>query len=470
MNTTNDALQHHHSLSSPLDYLVVGGGLTGLTLAHRLATRGGAVHLLERADRLGGQIYTHRAEGFVYESGPNTGMLSRPEVVELLNELDSSLLQRATPSAQRRLIYKGGAFRPLPRGLISAVCTPLFSWRDKLRILLEPWRKAGADPDEPVANLVRRRLGQSFYTYAVDPFIGGIYAGDAERLVTRHALPKLYALEQEYGSFVRGAIAKARQPKSERDRLATREAFSTHGGLESLIKALATSVGPSRVSLSAQTTSLERLPSGLWQATATTPLGTELYTARHIITTIGSQELIDLLPPSTPSELIAPLRALRYAPIVQVAVGYKAIEGVGFDAFGGLVPSCEDRELLGILNPSAGFGGRAPRGGLLLSVFLGGMRAPEIIELSDEAIAQLVRTRLASMLNLERTPDLLQIFRHPRAIPQYEASTDARLASIARLEELYPGLVIAGNMCDGIGIPDRIGQAYAIADRLSSGQ
>lgn len=158
---------------------------------------------------------------------------------------------------------------------------------------------------------------------------------------------------------------------------------------------------------------------------------------------------------------------MRYAPVVQVAVGYHKAP-VAFDAFGGLVPSLEDREVLGILNPSAGFEGRAPQGGMLLSVFLGGMRSPEVIERSDEAITQLVRARLEQMLGITQSPDLLYIARHKRAIPQYEASTTERLRAIEALERLYPHLVIGGSMHSGIGMADRIGQASLIAGQLTS--
>lgn len=58
------------------------------------------------------------------------------------------------------------------------------------------------------------------------------------KLVTRYALPKLYNLEQNHGSFIRGAIAKAKAPKTERDRLATKKVFSAQGGFGHLVQAL----------------------------------------------------------------------------------------------------------------------------------------------------------------------------------------------------------------------------------------
>ena len=72
------------------DILIIGAGLTGLTTAYTLASKGKNVHVLERMERPGGQIHTYSEDGFVFESGPNTGSISNPEVVELMQELEKT--------------------------------------------------------------------------------------------------------------------------------------------------------------------------------------------------------------------------------------------------------------------------------------------------------------------------------------------------------------------------------------------
>ena len=196
------------------EIVVIGAGLTGLSTAFHLHRQGRDVVILEKADRVGGQIHTYHENGFTFESGPNTGVVSFPEVAELFQMLEGSCqLEIARESSKRRLIWKGDRFHELPCSPVSAITTPLFRLSDKFRILGEPWRKKGTDPDEPVGALAARRLGKSFYEYAVDPFVSGVYAGDPMKLTTRYALPKLYNLEANYGSFIRGAIAKAKDPR-----------------------------------------------------------------------------------------------------------------------------------------------------------------------------------------------------------------------------------------------------------------
>ena len=447
------------------DVVIIGAGLTGLSTAYQLIQNGQTrVHILERQPRIGGVIHSHSEDGFIYESGPTTGVIGSIELAELL-EAFPDVVQMAEPSAKRRLILKDGCFYPLPSGGKSGVKTPLITWWDKFRLLGEPFRKRGINPDETIAELVVRRLGRSYLDYAVDPFIGGIYAGDPRKLVTRYAIPKLYALEQNYGSFIRGAIAKRKEPKQPKAELITREVFSTRGGLSELISHLATAIGHERIHLSASDCTLKPRTDGGWQVYY--HQGEELHelVANHVITTCPAQELTQLLPFLSEQDL-APIASLRYAPVVQIAWGMKHVTLPHFYAFGGLVPSREDKELLGILNPGACFPDRVPLGGSLLSIFLGGMRAPQLIDASDEELIELATDRVHSYLGITQRPDLLRLFRHRYAIPQYEASSEARLERIGHLEANYPGLHLAGAVRDGIGISDRVRQAKILADEL----
>lgn len=446
------------------EIVVIGAGLTGLTTAFHLTRNGRKVHLLERSDRAGGQIHTLRENGFIFESGPNTGVVSYPEVAELFAALSPSCeLETAHEEAKRRLIWKGDRFRELPSGLLSAVTTPLFTLTDKFRILGEPFRAKGIDPDESVGELAARRLGKSFLQYAVDPFLSGVYAGDPMKLITRYALPKLYNLEQQYGGFIKGTIAKVRLPKTERDRLATKKVFSATGGLDRLTEALAEAIGKEHMTTSASCITLH--PSGTgWQIDYTTASGSHTLRAGKVITTTGAYALPELLPFIDKKEMDK-ISNLHYAPVVQASVGIRNTNGMDFNAFGGLVPSCEKKEVLGILFPSACFDGRAPEGGALFSFFIGGVKHAELTRWPDAELEELILRQFHSMLKfpMEVKPDMIRIFRHPRAIPQYEQSSGERFRTIEELEKRYPGLILAGNIKGGIGMADRIRQAASIA-------
>ena len=442
------------------DIVVIGAGLTGLSTAFNLKKMGRDVLVLEKQNRIGGQIATHNEEGFTFESGPNTGVVSFPEVTELFRDLEGRCqMEAARESSKRRLIWKGSEFHALPASLPAAISTPLFTLKDKFRILGEPWRKKGTDPDEPVGALAQRRLGRSFYEYAVDPFVSGVYAGDPMKLTTRYALPKLYNLEANYGSFVRGAIAKAKEPKSERDRLATKKVFSAFGGLQNLVEALAEGID---IVTGAQAITV--MPDGEHKWLIRYNNGTEEIHCNHVITTVGAYALSSLLP-FVAQEQMAPISKLYYAPIIQVCVGIKNTGGIDYAAFGGLVPSKEQKKVLGILFPSACFVQRAPEGGALYSYFMGGARHTDYLQKSDTEIRSMVREAFHSMLKypMNVEPDMIRIFRHEHAIPQYGVDSGERFKAVEAIQQQYPGLIIAGNLRDGIGMGNRIQQAAAIA-------
>ncbi|WP_018463947.1 protoporphyrinogen oxidase [Segatella paludivivens] len=446
------------------DIVIIGAGLTGLTTAFALRNKNRNVTILESDNKIGGQIQSHHVNGFVFESGPNTGVVKYPEVMDLFHSLnDSCKLEIAQASAKRRLIWKGSKFHELPSGLLSAITTPLFTTYDKLRILTEPFRAKGNNPDESVAELTKRRLGSSYLDYAVDPFLAGVYAANPTMLPTKYALPKLYDLEQDYGSFILGAIKKARQPKTDRDKTATKEVFSTHGGLSSLTSAMADKIGSDNILLNAKSISITPSADG-FNINYTVNGEQQNIKCNKVVTTCGAYALSTLLP-FVDSDIMQTITNLKYAPVIQVGVGIADTKGVCHSAFGGLVPSKEKRDVLGILFPSDCFAERAPKRGAAYAFFIGGMRHPEMIKLSDEEIKRHVIDDLHSMMKYpaKTQPDEIEIYRHDKAIPQYESSTGARLKSIDLLQQKYPGLVIAGNLRDGIGMGDRIKQAYDIA-------
>ncbi|HAQ21026.1 MAG TPA: protoporphyrinogen oxidase [Prolixibacteraceae bacterium] len=449
------------------DVVIIGAGLTGLTIGLYLKKAGIDFRIVEKSGNTGGVIQTIREKGFVYETGPNTGVISHPEMAELFEDLKGKCtLETADPSAKRRLIWKDNQWHALPSGLWSAISTPLFSWGDKFRILREPWRAKGTNPNENLAQLVRRRMGESFLDYAIDPFISGIYAGDPNKLVTRFALPKLYQLEQEYGSFIKGAMKKARLPKTERDKKATKEVFSAKGGLSRMIEAMTEEIGSEKnILLSVENTLVKPTPEG-FHLQITTPEQLFSIETKQLITTCGGYALPGLLPFLNEEE-IAPFNDLKYAAVTQVLLGFKKWKGISLKAFGGLVPGIENKSILGVLFTSSFFEGRAPKGGALLSVFMGGTKRPDIAEMDDDQIQALLNKDLPRMMS-DRTlnPDMKRILRYPKAIPQYTESTDRRYEMIKKLQQKYPGLILAGNIRDGIGMADRVKQGRTIAEEL----
>ncbi len=449
------------------EVVIIGAGITGLTAAYYLKKEKTGLLVLEEQERPGGVIRTVQENGFTYETGPNTGVLGQPEAAMLFKDLNGKVsLEIASEEVNKRYVLKDGRWEALPSGLKEAVRTPLFTMKDKFRILGEPFRRRGRDPEESLEGLVMRRMGRSYLDYAVDPFILGVYAGDPGELIPKYALPKLYNLEQTYGSFIGGTVRKKLRGKSAAEKMATREVFSVKGGLRNLVEALYREVGEDSFQLGVAGVTVERRDEGfLVRYTAPGGAVQEVDAGRVIVTT-GAHQLIPMLP-GIGAESMEKLTRMRYARVIEVTLGFRHWRGRRLDGFGGLIPYREQRDLLGVLFLSAFLSGRAPDKGALLTLFMGGVRRPELFEKSDDEVIDIVRRELTDLMDLEEfDPDLFRITRHRWAIPQYERSSGERFRTIHELEREWEGLYLRGNFQGGIGLADRIRQGRIAADEI----
>ena len=448
------------------DIVVIGAGLTGLTTAHYLHKLNCNFIVLEKQNRVGGVIRSKKENGFLFEEGPNTGVTGNSTVVELFEDLAGKCEpETASENASKRFILKNSRWVNLPRGLMEAINTPLFTLKDKFRILAEPFRPAGKNPHENLASFVKRRLGNSYLNYAIDPFIIGVYAGDPNYLIPKYALPKLYDLEQKYGSLIGGSIKKGLEKKETNEKKVTKKVFSFTEGLSSLTNALFESAGIENFILGADTIIVEPSKEGFKVIYKNDNEETCTIFTKKVITTIGAYSLEQALPFIEPS-VMSKLNSLLYTKVIEISIGFHHWQGIELDGFGGLIPSLENRNLLGILYMSTLFKDRSPEAGALLSIFMGGVRRQDLMHLSDNEIRGIVEKECIELLSLNNFhPDLFKITRHNWAIPQYGVESGERFAAIEQLEKRYPGLQIGGNLRNGIGMADRIRQGKELALR-----
>lgn len=449
------------------DVLIIGSGITGMTAAYYLHKAGKKVLVIDKQQRPGGVIHSANENGFTFEMGPNTGIISNMEVVRLFEELAPECeLQVANELVKKRYILKDGKWEALPGSPGAAIKTPLFPGREKFRVLGEPFRSRGKNPHETLAQFVERRLGKSFLEYAIDPFILGVYAGDPSRLVPKYALPKLYNLEQQYGSLIGGTIRKKFADKTPKDQRPSKAVFTAAGGLTSIITALYNRIGAENFRLGFEVKTIQPGNDGYNIETKDAEGNTVTFHGKEVLSTAGAYALDKMLP-FVESEERKKISNLHYTKVVEIAIGFNKWEGIPLDGFGGLIPHKEKRDLLGIMFMSSLIGGRAPEGGALLSVFMGGVRRQDIMEWSQEKINEAVARELKDLMQLkEFKPDLFKVIRHEYAIPQYEVSSGERFEAIEKTEKKYPGLHLGGNLRNGIGMADRILQGKELADKI----
>ena len=448
----------------PRRVAVLGAGLTGLTAAWHLHRAGAEPVVFEKASRVGGAIGAVRDGGWLHELGPNSLLETSTDVTALIDQLGLAARRLyAAPAAQQRYIVRDGRLVALPTSPIGFVTTPLFSLGAKLALLGEPWRApASPDREESVADFVRRRLGREFLDYAINPFVGGVYAGDPERLSVRHAFPKLHTIEQEHGSLVRGAIKRRNASGGPPGRI-----FSFPEGLGELPAALASSLGDA-VRLRTQVIEIRNTGAD-WTVTSQSGEESRRESFDAIICALPADALASLPVRGVPAfRRLTVLRAIDHPPVASVFTGFRREDVAhALDGFGLLVPEVEHGRLLGTLFSSTLFPGRAPEGHVALTSFVGGMRSPELTGRDDADLGRLVTAELEQLIGVKARPVFTRVQRWPRAIPQYALGYQAFKDAIGAVESAAPGLFIGGNCRDGISLANCIGAGRRLADAVA---
>ncbi|CAK0750049.1 Coproporphyrinogen III oxidase [Gammaproteobacteria bacterium] len=446
------------------DYAIVGGGISGLASAWFLQRRGFSVQVLEAAPELGGTLRSRVCEGFLVEQGPNSTLENTDALRELIEGVGlAEALQVASPAGKRRYILKDHRLEPLPLGPGAFLSTPLFSIRGKLRLFAEPFIGRAAT-EESVASFVRRRLGQDFLDWAIDPFISGVYAGDPERLSVRAATAKVYALEAEYGSLIGGMVRRLLKGKRSGPTPSGRMiAFA--GGMQTLARGVGAALGQGVVRTQAQVTALKRGTDARWHLHLASDEGVgEVVSARSVVLCLPADKAAGLLAPLAPEAATA-LQAIPYPVVASVALGFRRDQIRHLlDGFGFLIPRRCAVETLGTLFSSSLFPDRAPAGHVLLTSFLGGARHSGLGECDEEELARRVLRDIGSVLGIDGAPVLRAVTRWPRAIPQYEIGHLARVAAVDRALVELPGLYTRANWRDGISVADCVRNARAFAE------
>jgi len=447
---------------------IVGGGISGLATAFYLgrARKGGAAveeFLFEGSSRLGGVLRTEQLAGCLVEAGADSFLSEKKEALELCRELGLDGQVIGSENHQRRTwILHRGELVPLPDGFEffvpvrpwAVARTRLLSWKDKLRMLREPWVRAlNPSQDESVASFVERHFGRGLVETIVDPLLNGVYGGDAERLSMRSVLPRMVEMEARWGSLLRGMRAARKQRAGSVKRNPRPPLFSAlQQGFNQLVAVLSERLPSERTFCQQVVAAVERTGTGYrLHCSQKSPVDVDALVLA--LPAWGAARLLSGLD----TELAGQLESIPYASSMIVALVYDKDAAAHLPAgFGFLVPKREGRRLRACTFVGQKFRHRVPPDRALLRCFLGGVRDEAVLDLSDEEALALVQRELQSILGLSAVPRAAKVFRWRKAMAQYTVGHGDRLRIIEESLRRHPGLFLAGNGYRGIGVPDCI--------------
>ncbi|GGK26304.1 protoporphyrinogen oxidase [Deinococcus malanensis] len=437
--------------SGALPVIVVGGGITGLSAAWELQQRGLPYVLLEAGDRLGGKVQTeHTDDGFLVEHAADAFILGKPYAAQLAREvgLEPDIIH-PRDDTKRLYFLKGGRLLDFPQNmkmfvplddqsfLDSGVLSPEGARRFLDEVNVPP--KAPGDEDESLAAFITRRFGEEALNFIV-PLAAGIYVANPFELSMKAAFPQFLALEQKYGSVIRGSRATVRAPGP--------VFASFRGGMDALAQAIA-----------ARLTGEVRLNTQVQQVQAD---GVVLKGGQHLR---GSGVIV-----TTPSWSAAPMFSQNFGRAaaligelkangsVAVVLAYRADQFPGDMHLHGLqVDASEGIHLKAVTVHSAKLHGRAPEGHVLLRVFFK--------DLDPGFALEEARREVERLFGAHGEP-LWHICADWRGRnPAYQVG---HLDHLERIRAALPAHIqVAGASYTGVGLPDCVNAGRSAAQVLT---
>eukprot|EP01039_Chlorochromonas_danica_P007284 gene7284-8061_t len=471
-----------------VDALVVGSGISGSTAAFYLQKQGHKVALAESREVVGGNLITKKAEGYLWEEGPNS---FQPNAAILRLAKDLGMIDElvlADPTLPR-FVYWENHLHALPAGVTDLLNFNLLSWPGKIRAGLGALGLIAPPPgdEESVEDWVTRHLGKETFERIIDPFVSGVYAGDPKRLSMSQALKKVFRLESlgVTRGVLDGAIVRMKQMAAERKATAERDADlpkvaggslgSFRDGLLSVPQRIAQQLDSDQLLLGHRLKEVQR-DNKDWISTFETPQGLRKVRSKALLLTSPSYATADVVAQSAPevfgvAGLQEKLREIYYPPVASVSIAYPNSafkkELVGF---GHLLPRRAGLRTLGTIWVSSLFPGRAPEGHTMLLNYIGGARDPAIAKLSPEEIVSIVHGDVQQVLLRPGAPapKVLGVRLWQKAIPQYEKGHAGRIEAVQQAMANRPGLFLGGNYVTGVAFGDCIQYGADVAQEVSS--
>jgi oxygen-dependent protoporphyrinogen oxidase len=449
------------------DIVIIGSGITGLATSYWLKKAGFNITILEAGDKAGGAMKTEIKDGFLIDFGPNSGLETTPLIRQIVEDIGlKDEMIYASEKGNNRYILKNEKLHSLPMGLLPFIKTKLFSTKGKLRLFAEPFIGKSEDGYyQSLGDFVKRRLGEEFLKYAIDPFVSGVFAGDPNKLSVKSAFPKLYRLEEVYGGLIKGMIkgAKERKKRAEQSKQSAKM-FSFKSGMQIFPITLAKHFDLN-ILYNAEVKEVVKIGENYKIIYQTNNELKEIITST-VLATMPAYKLANVVN-NFDTELSKKLQTIVYPPVIVLYLGYNLSDiKVKLDGFGFLIPSVENKKFLGAIWSSTIFVNRAPEDKASFTLFIGGARKLDILNQDIEKLVNDIIKEFNTIMGIYTEPVIrtYKIWEH--AIPQYNIGYIEIERAIEKFESENLGFFISGNHRGGISVGDCIKNSEITANKI----
>ncbi|MCR6642863.1 MAG: protoporphyrinogen oxidase [Sporocytophaga sp.] len=434
---------------------IIGAGISGLTLAYHLQENNIPYLLLEEKDITGGYIKTEIRDDFILDIGPNS-ILADEEITNFFKTLniDNELIE-ASPNSKDRFIYKAGKYQVLPDSPPRLLKSNFFSFKTKISILSEFFKKTANIEDETLAHFITRRFNKEVTDYVLNPFVTGIYAGNPEKLLVKLTFPILYDLENKYGSVLKGMIKSGGSDR--------RKSFNFKKGMATLPKAIAEKLKNLQVNTKVEKVEYQK---GQFRVSVISNGQKVFYDFSQLVIATPAFAASSIVENISP-EVAQALSQVEYPPMALVHTVYSKDNVNGeLNGFGGLNPKIENKFASGSIWTSSVFPNRVPTDKILLTSFVGGSQYLDQYKGDDQQIGESITQDFQKDLKIEGKPVMQKVHRWEKAIPQYDKNLQTAYSAIEKLQ--IGGLYFCAGWYKGISLSDCIKNAKQLAKNIST--
>ncbi len=437
---------------------VVGAGVAGLAAAYEAGRQQLETVVFEASDRVGGRIQASPFAGHLIDEAADAFLARVPWAIELCDEL--GLTPRLTePAARSAFVWSRGELRRLPPSQLLGVPTDLdelaasgiVSEEGIARAQKDLLREGPAPVGDPsIGELLRDRLGDEVVDRLIGPLVGGINAGDVDRLSLRGCAAQIAGAADAGGSLIRAAAAIRARAAGNVD---SPVFHAPLGGMTELVDTLAEALGPGvDLRTDAAVTAL-RPAAGRWL------VGDEPEPFDHVVVTTPSPVAAQLLAASATAA--ATLAAIDYASVTMVTLAFdRSALDHELDGSGFLVPAVEQRFVTACSFASSKWDHIGSPDTVILRVSAG-RDGDEVgaTELGDDVLLDRMLSDLDDFVGVSAPPTEVRISRWSESLPQYRPGHLDRIDDLdAALADDLPGVAAAGAALRGLGVPACIQQ------------
>ena len=435
-----------------VDTIILGAGISGLTLAHYLNKKNLDFLVLESQPKVGGNIISFEKNGFVCENGPNTVLLNKKSVVELIDEIGlKDKIIFPNDNNNKRFLLRKGKLIPIPQNFIEFIKTNLLSLTSKLRLIIEIFIPKH-NRNVSVKSFFKKRFGNNFEEIFVEPFLTGIYAGETNKMSAKHVLNKIWNMEQKSGSIIIDTLKRKKKLNKSRS-------FNFKNGLIDFVLAINKNIS-NKIILKSEVTSVKKIKKG-YEIIINNNIK---YHCKKLISTLPAFGLANII---FDKKISKDLKKINYCPIMVLHLGIeKSKIKENIDGFGVLTKRKDNQSFLGILFNSRIFPHVAPQGNDLLTVIIGGARQPQLIDQDVNKLKKTIINEIRKIISYDGKIIMENNFLWKNGIPQYDLDHDVLIENISDFHKKNKNFHILGNYIKGISVSDCIQNAFELSKKL----